>query len=113
MFDMFSDLLEVPWVQALLTLVLSIVGAYLLRRLIVRVLAKLAGRTATNLDDIVVAALERPIFYSIILGGIAYSLDLLDPSPRIDRISSASLQTLAIIVWTGAIIRIGTAVLNS
>ncbi|MEZ4380000.1 MAG: mechanosensitive ion channel family protein [Nannocystaceae bacterium] len=113
MFDMFSDLLEIPWVQALLTLALSIVGAFLLRRLIVRVLAKLAGRTATNLDDIVVAALERPIFYSIILGGIAYSLELLEPSPRITRISSASLQTLAIIVWTGAIIRIGTAVLQT
>ncbi len=113
MVDALNDLLEHPWVQALIALILSIVGAYLLRRLIVRVLAKLAGRTATNLDDIVVAALERPIFYSIILGGIAYSLSLLDLNAKFAVISTASLKTIAIIVWTGAIIKICTAVLQT
>jgi len=113
MVEALNDLLEHPWVQALIALVLSIVGAYLLRRLIVRVLAKLAGRTATTLDDIVVSALERPIFFSIILGGIAYALSLLSLNPKVAVFSTASLKTIAIIVWTGAVIRICTAVLQT
>lgn len=113
MVEALYDLLEHPWIQALIALVLSIVGAFLLRRLLVRVLAKLAGRTATTLDDIVVAALERPIFYSIILGGIAYALSLLSLNPKVAVLSTASLKTIAIIVWTGAVIRICTAVLTT
>lgn len=113
MVEALYDLLEHPWIQALIALVLSIVGAFLLRRLLVRVLAKLAGRTATTLDDIVVAALERPIFYSIILGGIAYALSLLSLNPKVAVLMTASLKTIAIIVWTGAVIRICTAVLQT
>lgn len=113
MFEVFNDLLEHRFVQALLALTLSIAGAYLLQRLLVRVLAKLAGRTATNLDDIVVAALERPIFYSIILGGTAYSVSLLGLNVKVVAIVTATLKTIAIIVWTNALIRIGTAVLQA
>ena len=113
MLDVFFELLEHSSFKAALALGGSILLAFVLRRIVVKVLAKLAGRTATTLDDLVVQALERPIFYSILLAGVDYAFDILELADKASRITTAALKSVAILVWTGALIRIGSAILQT
>ncbi len=113
MFDSIVAFLEQPAPRALATLLLSFVVAFLGEHLLVRVFARLAAKTATTLDDLVINSLRRPIFYSVIFIGTRYAMTHVDLTAEVERSIIASLQTLAIVVWTGALMRVGSAALRT
>lgn len=113
MVDDFLALFEDNRVHAAVVMILSVALAYLVEKVVIRVLAHLAGRTQTTLDDLIVRVLERPIFYSVIFSGVAYALSFLELSAGVRGLTIALLKTFAVVVWTTAIFRIGAALLRT
>lgn len=62
---------------ALMVFAISLGLAWLFRYWLIRALHRLAGRTKTNIDDIVVGALRKPFFALIVLTGLYFALRLL------------------------------------
>ena len=104
--------LEIPWVQVSTLLIGSIVAAYLTSFVINRTLVVMARRTKTDLDDKIIAALHRPIFLSVIFYGLSWVVRLQVPMDG-RRITFAFLQTFAILVWSRAAFKVGTAILQA
>jgi MscS family membrane protein len=101
-----------PTLQAVIVLFASWILAFLTELLFRSVLTIFAQNTKTQLDDIIVAAVRRPLFLSVIFLGISTATSLLEPRSRIDYVVNSALLTMAILLWTGALFRISTAVLR-
>jgi small-conductance mechanosensitive channel len=108
-----GTLLDSHFVQAVGILVGTILAAYGVEFLVRRVLLTLARKTATDLDDQVVEALRRPIFLSVICGGLAWTSDTLQIEGFSRHLVHAALQSIAVIVWAVAAFRVASAILHA
>jgi MscS family membrane protein len=98
--------------------VAAIIVATLLAGIIIdfitkRVLLRLTAKTATNLDDAIIAAIRKPLFLSVVMIGVWLVVWRLDTGDGFRRISRNLLISLAILFWAGAGMRIGRAVLQT
>ena len=122
-----------PWIDALAIVLVSLLAAYLSNFIVTRVLLRLTSKTRSDLDDKIVAVLHKPIFYSVLLIGIFLSLKRIVPelisAPQIEDAAEAAaaaaksaaatlksvgniLQTIAVLTWLLAGLRISTLVLT-
>lgn len=106
------ELLEVPTIRAGAVLLGSFVAAFLIELFFRGVVLILVRKTKTDLDDQIVAILRRPIFITVLLVGLRWSASIVDSAGRFKHIGDPLLETVAVIVWTGAAIRIATLVLR-
>lgn len=91
----------VPWVRAIVVVLVSVVLAWIVDLLISRFLLRLARHTDTDLDDQLVQLLHRPIFVSVILIGLDLAVKTLGWTPGVEGAVGALIQTVAIFVWAG------------
>jgi small-conductance mechanosensitive channel len=103
---------EYPGVRAIAIIVGSIAAAGIVERVLRTTLVRLARRTKTDLDDIFVAAVRRPVFLSVILIGLSFAVDELPLEGQASMIE-ALLETLGVIIWSGAGFRVSIAVLEA
>jgi len=101
-----------PKLQATIVLLASFVIAFATEVLFRGVLLIFVQNTKTHLDDIIVANVRRPLFLSVLFLGFSLAASLLDPRAWVVFVLNASLLSVAILLWTGALIRICSAVLN-
>jgi MscS family membrane protein len=113
---MFIDILNAmtpdPRLQALIVLLSSFVLAFVTELLFRSVLVIFVQNTKTQLDDIIVANLRRPLFLSVLFLGTSWAASLLEPRAWLVYVLNATLISVSIILWTGALIRICSAVLH-
>jgi small-conductance mechanosensitive channel len=88
---------------------LIIIGAIIIAKLIAFLIAfigkKIAAKTETKLDDKIVDSIKGPIFYSIILTGVYFSLRILLFGDLMNKITLPFFQTILIIIWSVFLIR--------
>ena len=101
-----------PRLQALIVLLSSFVLAFVTELLFRSVLVIFVQNTKTQLDDIIVANLRRPLFLSVLFLGTSWAASLLEPRAWLVYVLNATLISVSIILWTGALIRICSAVLH-
>src|SRR5262245_1507845 len=101
-----------PRLQALLVLFASWIVAFLTEVLFRSILLIFVQNTKTQLDDVIVAAVRRPLFLSVLFLGVSTAAALLDPKMWLVFVLHATLLTLTVLLWTGALMRIATAVLR-
>lgn len=106
------DLLDLPTVQAAVVLLGSFVAAFFVELLFRGVILRVTRSTQTQLDDQIVAVLQRPIFLSVILYGLTWSVDMMSTEERISFLTDAFLATVAVVIWTGACFRLSSLVLR-
>ena len=104
--------MDISWVRAGFFLCLSILVAGIIRLVFTRILAKLAGRTQNDLDDIIIDRLGTPAAWSAILLGIWYSLTPFGLHPSMHHLVQGVLATLAITIWTTTALSITKLVLE-
>lgn len=102
-----------PEVLPFAILVGSIVAAFVIEELLLRVFAPLVTKTETEVDDAIVAALRRPIFLTILFYGISWAATAGDLPPRAMFFVDGSLRTMAIWIWTITGFRVSFLVLQS
>jgi small-conductance mechanosensitive channel len=95
-----------PYVQALLWVVGSLLAAKLIDFFITGALRRLARHTQTTLDDQIIDLLHSPVFLSVVLVGLYVAAGLLSPPGTVHMIVQGTLKTIAVLLWTGASLRI-------
>jgi len=105
--------LEQPFVEPTLIVLASVATAYLIELIIIRALAAMASKTATQLDDHIVEALRQPIFLSVIFGGLGLATASTGLEDTGRFVVMGGLKTFAIVTWAAATMRIGTMVVHS
>jgi len=86
---------------------LLILAGYTLRRIVMAVFGKakwITDRTSAKIDDILLKALERPLGFAFLLGGIALAIVVLplpDEPVNIERFAYALLKTMSLllVIW--------------
>jgi small-conductance mechanosensitive channel len=105
--------LDRPFVEPAIIVLASVVLAYLVEAIIRRTLVVLASRTTTNLDDHIIDALRRPIFLSVIFVGLGLAADAFGLEDASRFVVMAGLKTIAVLVWTMAVMRVGSLVITT
>ena len=101
------------YIQALLALALSLLAALVFNRVIISGLKKLAALTSLDLDDHLIGLLHAPIYYSILLLGIASATLILSPPALTLNIIFSLIQSVAIIIWVVFFLRSNRILLTS
>ncbi len=102
-----------PWVRALAVLMLAAILAKLVDFVITRGIMAWTRRTKTELDDRLIAALHRPVFWTVVLMGIRYATASLAPEGIWAVSVRPILITIAIVLWASFTIRAVTLLLEA
>lgn len=86
--------------------------AWLSDLLINRVFFRLAGRSRFKLDDVIIKAIHRPVWVSILLIGAILGIRWISPPPPFPTVSEAVLKSLMLIIWALAVNRLVVAVVS-
>jgi len=88
-----------PWSQALVIVCAAVVVAALSRVIFVRVFARLAAKTATDLDDRLVALTRGPVFVTVLLMGLWSASTVLGPPDPVPFVIASLVKSIIIIMW--------------
>lgn len=94
------------WLFSIAIFVLSPIVAQAIYRVFSNVIKKLTEKTETNLDDILVEALERPLLKLLLVLGVWLGLDILDLPPRIDAITKDTVDFLFTMLMAWFLVRL-------
>ncbi len=100
------------YVQALLIIAASALVALVVLPFVSGIVRYLTGKTSTDVDDKLIAAFQRPVFYIILLGGVALALNRLELSATVDALVDQALQSLVVLIVGFAITRAVRIVLD-
>ena len=98
---------------ALTIFVGSIIAAFFVEVIVTRVLLRLTRKTRTTVDDDIVLAIKKPLFFSVVLIGIGQALIQVGLAENIRSLINKVLITLAVLLWTGAGMRVGKSLLGA
>ena len=101
------------YIQALLAVVLSFAAAWIFNRVIITGLKKLAARTPFEFDDHLFGLLQTPIYYSILLLGLASASLILSPPQLTMNIIFSVIQTIALVIWATFFLRTNRILLTN
>ena len=87
-----------PYLKAILAFVFFYLGAKVIYLILTHLVGRLVKKTATQLDDIILSKVKAPIFYLIILAGIATGFNFLPLSTQARVISSRILLSIVIAI---------------
>ena len=112
-YTLINDLWSNRYAQVGVVLAAALLTAWLLDRLVTRVLARWALRTRTALDDKVIALLHGPIVQTVLLVGIGVAVSRLDPSAGLLSLTSRVLLTFGVIIWMLFTLRLSSLLLKA
>ena len=108
----FMKFFDNPYAKVLVTMVITVLAAFIVDYIVKKVLMRLTQRTKTTLDDNIVNIVRKPLFYSFILAGCALSVTYTKiPAPG-PYIINGIIKTFAVLIWSRAIWRISSIFLS-
>jgi len=99
-------------VRGLLIFAGSFLAGYLVNSIFCRGLLRLALRTQTNVDDVAVKILRLPVYLTVLLIGLNWSLRVVGITDTPLALAVAATKTVLVIVWAIGISRIVRLVLR-
>ena len=99
--------------RAFLVAVVAIVVIAFIQLVVLRLVRYLVRRTSWDLDDKVVDHLSLPFLQTVVLTAILFIVADLSTSPRFTKIVIALDETLIILIWTRALLKVGRLVIDS
>ena len=101
-----------PWLQALAVLVITLLLASAFDRIASSLLRNLAARTRLGLDDTLVDHLHKPVYITVILIGMALSVNLLSLGDPFSSIAFSALQSIGYLVWLLFLLKLVRSILR-
>jgi len=95
-----------PWQQVILILAVSVVMAKVLESVGFNTLDHYTDISRTDLDDLFIKLVRVPLYVTILLGGVYYSVHVIDPGTVGVYIQRTAL-TLVVLFWARAIFTYG------
>ena len=102
-----------PWLKALAVVFAFLVLAWIFDHVISATLKKLSARTRFTFDDQLIEYLHSPVYFTVILIGMALAANLLALEAPFEGIVYSSLKTIAFIVWTVFLMRVVRSILRA
>ncbi len=100
-FDQALDLLPPnPWIRGLTVLAASVMLAKITDWVVSAILMRWAKKTKSDLDEQVVEAIHRPIFWSVLLFGVWLILLRIELRPEVLLLLQRSIKTIALLLWS-------------
>jgi len=93
------------WLQATVAIVGSLLVALIFDRFICGALKKMTARTQFSFDDLLIDYLHGPIYFTLLLVGLALAGNLLQLGETFEEIVFSILLTIGYIIWTLFLIR--------
>ena len=93
------------WLQATVAIVGSLLLALIFDRFICGALKELTARTQFSFDDLLIDYLHGPIYFTLLLVGLALAGNLLQLGETFEEIVFSILLTIGYIIWTLFLIR--------
>ncbi len=69
-------------------------------------------RTTTTLDDQIIEVFSKPVFWSVLLGGFAWSVGILELQPGASFVITGLLKTMIAFLWIKALFRTVSIILS-
>lgn len=104
--------LQNPWIVAALYLVGAVPVALLLDVIFRKVLGRLARRTRTQLDDMMVQYLRRPLAVTVVMLSCWLATDRINPHAPVPALAHGIYATIVVIAWTSAAVRVTKTLLS-
>lgn len=110
--DQLRHFAEVPALRAAAIVLGSIVAAIFIDLVVRRIISALVRRAWAELEEALVAPLHRPIYLSTVLVGLSWAATELPLTVHMVRLLDSLLETMAVVIWSAAVYRIGAGVLG-
>ncbi len=101
-----------PWLQGGAVFLITFIFASLFSWLIFRILKLLTKQTKTYLDDRLLAIARPPIYYSLVITGFSTSIRIMPIAPDLTDKLINGLQTIGVMIWMIALIRVARIILQ-
>lgn len=95
-----------PYLLAALTLALALLVAKLVDFFFSRGLKLFTKHTKTDLDDVIIAQLHRPVQLSVIMAAAILAVRVVVNDDHLQGVVSRAIYSIALILWTGVAIRV-------
>lgn len=102
-----------PWTKACAIVLGAVVLAFLVEFVFRRVVLAIVQRTENQVDDAIATALRWPVYFTVILISIGSAARAAPLSERVLQIVDATLQTVAILLWSFALSKVGSLAIAS
>jgi small-conductance mechanosensitive channel len=106
-----ADAQALPWVRVFEYILGSLVAAWVVDKLMSRLVMRLTSLTETDLDDQLAWQLHRPVFLSTVLVGFFLAVRTLRLAPEVEGVLVALIKTGAVVIWTFAGFRLTSTIL--
>jgi len=106
MSEFISKLPSSPYLKAVVILLTSLVAAKTIDIILTKFLKRFARFTETDIDDRIIELIHKPLFYTLLLIGIVFSISFLEPSEKVIFYTRGALYSILLIIWTITLIRI-------
>ncbi len=111
-----SPLLQVfdqqPWIKGGSVMLATFIFASITSWLIFRILKIAANKTSSQLDDRLLNIARVPIYYSLLMTGFTTGVNMMPLSDTLTKNLHNGFQTIGILIWTTALIRISKIILH-
>ena len=101
-----------PYINAILSIAAFIVIAKLADLFVDKVLRKFTKFTKSDIDDRILDAIHRPIYFTIILIGIVLAIAYLKPSQKVVFYADGIIYSIMAVIWTIAAVKISNIVIE-
>lgn len=106
--DALHSLFKIPYVHAIIIIIVTLLVAKVVDVFIDRVLRRLARRTRLEADDLIVSIIHKPICSTIVMQGLREAIRYLGLSERLSIYADGLLMSGIIIVWMVAGVRLSS-----
>lgn len=101
-----------PYINAILSVAVFIVIARLADFFVDKVLRRFTRFTKSDIDDKILDAIHRPIYFTVILIGIVLAIAYLKPSQKLMFYADSILYSIMAVIWTIATVRISNIIIE-
>jgi small-conductance mechanosensitive channel len=110
---MARELLALDPVRAGLIILATLLVSLIIDTVLRKVLPRLTRKTRSDLDDRLIQILRRPVFLTVLFVGFYASLAVMEPLERLLSLAASLVQTVAILMWLFAGLRVCSALLDT
>ena len=104
---------DYPLAIAAMIFIITLIIALIAAAIVARIVGRLVLHTQFKWDDHIVAALKRPVFWSILLIGIRMAIIPLQPSADVTKVVASAVATIMILLWSVFLLKITRVILKA
>ena len=100
------------YIQALVVIVATLLLAIVVDLILNRLFARIAKKTRNDLDDRIIQIIRKPMFITIMLGGVAIVTALFKPTTQVGWAVLATLKSILVLTWSIFLLRLSRILLR-